>query len=113
MASPILDPLYDGPAPGFGVLRTAPLARLVKATEFSADPDLCDPVELIRYVKGQPQLLEAIHHAFGCGEEKDGDEAEGRGEGRPRLEGSWPLAFFAFTLSATASVQKWLVGAVV
>lgn len=100
------DPLFSGPAPKFGARRTDPLVRLVEATEFSADEDLCDPVDIVRFVKGQPQLLEAIHDAFGHGDEH-GDEAEGRAEGRPRLEGSWPLAFLAFTLSSTASVQKW------
>jgi len=96
----------------FGVDRHAPLRRLAGATQFSADSDLRDPVQVVRYLRGQPQLVELIEQGFGLRHDPsnpDSDPAvfELRRVGRPRVEGSWPLAFLAFMLTPGASILAW------
>ena len=61
------------------------------------DQLLHDPLDLIRLVRSQP----AIWRALQAGTNLD------RGEGRPRGEGHWSLAFLAFLISGQRDLKRW------
>ena len=97
----------------FGRDRQDPLEFLPRATRFSGDPDLVDPVQIVRYIQAQPMVLLAIQRGFGLVHDPD-DPNDDPSQwlnplmGRPRAPGNWPLLFLAFVLSRTSSIQAFV-----
>ena len=60
----------------FGVDRYAPLRRLHGATRFSDDRDLRDPVQVVRFLRAQPELIESIERGFGLRHDPDDPASE-------------------------------------
>jgi hypothetical protein len=82
--------------PGFGCSRYAPIEFLPEATRFSDDPQLTDPVAIVRLLKQFPAdiraLQEATQPAYECG--------------RKRMRGNWSLVFLAFMLSGLSDMDR-------
>lgn len=68
-------------------------------------------MKIVRALKAQRSVLLKIEEGFHIDGDPDPDpglgEPKRRREGRPRLEGSWPLAFVAFHLTPGASLLAW------
>ena len=83
------------------------LVHVYRATEFSDDPDLQDPVWLVRELKQHPQLLGPLEEMLTPAPARDQFVAPGRrGRGRPRLKGSWPLVYLAFVISRDPAMES-------
>ncbi len=79
------------------------LTQLDKATEFSTDRAISDPVELVRELKRHPQYLkparDAMAHLYRRTVSIDGSPRNCR----PRLQGDWLLLYLAFVMSKDTS----------
>jgi hypothetical protein len=75
--------------PGFGCSRYEPARILPGATEFSADPALRDPVQVVRELKCHPQFLAPIREAA----------VPEHTVGAKRKPGDWLLIYIAYLLT--------------
>ncbi len=83
------------------------LVHVYRATEFSDDPDLQDPVWLVRELKQHPQLLGPLEEMLTPAPARDQFAAPGRRtRGRPRLKGSWLLVYLAFVISRDPAMES-------
>ena len=80
------------------VQRRAPIERLVGATEFTDDPQLQDPVFIVRTLKRFPQLHDPLV--------ADTTRPASTLGGRPRLEGSWALVYVVMTVLGAVDLEK-------
>ncbi len=71
--------------------------QLPGATAFSDEPELLDPMWAVRKLKQNPQWLDLLEDATTLD----------RNWGRPRLPGSWALAYLAFVLSGRSDIEPW------
>ena len=71
--------------------------QLPGATAFSDEPELLDPMWAVRKLKQNPQWLDLLEDATTLN----------RDWGRPRLPGSWALAYLAFVLSGRSDIEPW------
>jgi len=80
------------------------LWQLPKAGEFSSDPALQNPVELIKEFRRQPvsQLLRTLIE----GSDDELRAFSGRRPGRPRMPGDWPALFLAYVASGSVAVER-------
>ncbi|MEI6793541.1 MAG: hypothetical protein WCK97_09975, partial [Actinomycetes bacterium] len=70
------------------------------ATLFSADPELVDPLWVVRLLKNKPEFRAPLN-----------DAARTKGSwGRPGLEGNWTLAYLAFVCSGKSDIKPWWAG---
>jgi len=77
--------------------RTSLPVCLPGATEFSAEPQLLDELWAIRTLRQQPQWCDALLEGTN----------RNRNWGRPRIEGSWALAYLGFVVSGRIDVEPW------
>jgi hypothetical protein len=74
------------------------------ATSFADDAGEMGALDFVRLLKAHPEIADPLAAAI---DRRDG-AAEGAGPfGRPRHEGRWELAYFAFVLSGHVDVQPW------
>lgn len=77
--------------------KTPELLYLPESTEFSGDPELGDPVKVLRLLKQFPQYLDPLIEAT---------TPEYPGDGRRRIGGSWAMIYIAFLLWGERHFQR-------
>ena len=83
------------------------LEHLDGVAEFSDDKELQDPVWLVRELKRHPQYLSVLEKMLTPAAPTDDLPVPGRKKaGRPRLPGSWTLAFFAFVVTRDPAMES-------
>lgn len=80
------------------VRRAAPVYRLPGASEFTDDPQLQDPVFIVRALKRFPELYEPLVAGT--------TRAPSALGGRPRKPGSWALVYVVMTVLGAVDLEK-------
>jgi hypothetical protein len=78
--------------------RTSLPISLPGATEFTSEPEVLNELWAIEALKQQPQWLTPL---------VEETEALQSNFGRPRVEGSWALAYLAFVVSGRVDIEPW------
>jgi hypothetical protein len=78
--------------------RTSLPVSLPGATEFTSEPEVLNELWAIEVLKQQPQWLTPLVEETGALQSNFG---------RPRVEGSWALAYLAFVVSGRVDIEPW------
>ena len=70
--------------------------ELARATEFSDDREMCDPLWIVRSVQQHPEIWRELDAAVNLGSHL----------GRKRIEGSWPAIMLAFVVSGCVDIDR-------
>jgi hypothetical protein len=88
------------------------LEEIPDATEYSDDPELCDPVEIVRLIKAFPEIDRRLSEAFYGAPDPSlcqnikGKNAPERKRGRPRVKGRFDLLYVAYVASGDPAMES-------